>query len=136
MGLQIKPGVRLHESLAMAVGLLVVQSAFLDYGIPGCQITSGAEGKHMVGSKHPLGRAFDFRTHGLSVDRRSLCRRLSIALGGTGKEATYKDTQGELNYAFDGGEFDVIFEGDGTPNEHIHVEFDPEPVRAAVTTDA
>lgn len=74
-------------------------------------ITAGTNGTHMAGSKHYSGEAFDVRTHNFAND--------------TDRHAFYI----LLCQQF-GPDYDVIFEGKGTPNEHIHVEYDPKPKKA------
>lgn len=61
-------------------------------------ITSGTDGKHMVGSRHYIGQALDFRISNLTTAQvESLRKALSIRLG---------------------PHYDVILESD-----HLHVEF-------------
>jgi hypothetical protein len=61
----------------------------------------------MVGSKHYDGKAFDFRTWGLSSkQQQEFCDRCAEALG---------------------DEFDVVLESD-----HLHVEWDPKEGETAV----
>jgi len=68
-------------------------------------ITSGVDGKHSPTSLHYAGAAWDFGVHGISEDDRA-----AIA--------------GDINTRL-GTDFDVIYEGAGTPNAHIHVEWQP-----------
>ena len=96
----IKPGVKLHPSTIWAVAMPIVFEVYRDYG-EAPVITSGTDGRHMEGSLHYLGLAFDFRTrHVQPDDRMALTASLQAALG---------------------DDFDVILEHD-----HIHVEYDPE----------
>ena len=69
-------------------------------------VTAGKDGKHMVGSKHYEGDALDIRT-------KNFPSRAS-------KEAFALALRLELGPAYQ-----VIFEAAGTPDEHLHVEFDP-----------
>lgn len=103
----IKPGVDLRPlTPPMAVAYAIIQKAFGEYDY-GCVITSGADSKHGVGSLHASGNALDFRTkHVHSVDKLKLVNKITLALG---------------------EQFDVVYEADGQPNEHLHVEFDPKP---------
>lgn len=95
----IKPGVKLHPSTAWAAGMPIVREVFRDFGYT-ATITSGRDGKHMTGSLHYSGQAFDFRSRDIaSADLHHLVATLAEALG---------------------KEFDVVLESD-----HIHVEFDP-----------
>jgi len=67
-------------------------------------ITSANDGTHMPGSLHYQGLALDFRTKDVTLDKQRLFEEVKAALG---------------------RQFDVIFEDQGGPNEHMHVEFDP-----------
>lgn len=68
-------------------------------------VTEGTGGDHMIGSLHYHGQAVDLRTSNLNEsDKAMIVAELKANLG---------------------AEYDVIFEGADTPNEHIHVEFDP-----------
>ena len=66
-------------------------------------VTSGNDTKHMLGSKHYKDEALDFRTKNIINDRMKEVWRDKI-----------KERLGE--------DYDVILEGLGTPNEHLHVE--------------
>ena len=76
-------------------------------GYPGdTVVTSGNDKSHTKGSLHYQGRALDFRVHGLTTIQiqawaASIRRRL-------------------------GAEYQVLTESLGTPNAHIHVEYDPQ----------
>lgn len=62
-------------------------------------ITSGTDGKHMIGSKHYNGEALDLRISNLTITQRDLVRtKLKQRLG--------------VNY-------DIVLEKD-----HIHIEYD------------
>jgi len=65
-------------------------------------ITSASDGKHKVGSKHYTNEALDVRSKTFKYEARELfiCA-LAHELGGL---------------------FTVLYEGDGTPNAHIHVQ--------------
>ena len=66
-------------------------------------ITSGTDGQHMVGSKHYSSEALDLRISNIPVlDLPLYVERLRARLG---------------------HDYDVVLESD-----HIHVEFDPQPV--------
>jgi hypothetical protein len=67
-------------------------------------ITSGNDGKHMKGSKHYTYAALDFRTKNFPTleSKRVFAWKLQAELGPG---------------------YDVLFESVGTPNEHLHVEF-------------
>lgn len=81
------------------LGMLVADGIFRHIGLP-CVITSVTGGKHMKGSLHPKGFAFDIRTRSLST---------------TNKVFLLSELTNSLP-----NDFDVIDESD-----HIHVEFDP-----------
>jgi len=69
-------------------------------------LTSVKDGDHPGGARpsfHPLGLAFDARTHDLEAPMIA-CEELRAALG---------------------PDFDVMFEGEGTGNAHVHVQHDP-----------
>jgi hypothetical protein len=70
-----------------------------------CVIRFGIDGVHSRGSEHYTGLAIDFRTHNVAADKRAgLVQKVTEALG---------------------PDYDVIWEAQGTPNEHLHVEYDP-----------
>lgn len=84
-------------------------------------ITSGADGAHKEGSYHGTGEAFDVRTKSLvGHSKREVAKEVAVALGGSGAEKGIKPG----TFAYDGGEFDVLLEDLGGPNEHLHVELD------------
>jgi hypothetical protein len=101
----IKPGVDLRPlTPPMALAYAIVQKAFHEYDCE-CVITSGADSQHGANSLHPSGNALDFRTkHVSSVLKMKLVNGIRSLLG---------------------EQFDVVYEADGKPNEHLHVEFDP-----------
>jgi hypothetical protein len=68
-------------------------------------ITCGTDGKHRRSSAHYTGRAVDLRSRNIAEGHRERAvEQLEEALG---------------------EEYDVVFEGQGTPHEHVHVEYDP-----------
>ena len=70
-----------------------------------CVITSANDSTHGPNSWHYKGRALDLRTKHLPMmDKLPLVKELKEALG---------------------PQFDVVFEAEGTVNEHVHLEFDP-----------
>lgn len=92
----IKPGVSITGIAPEAVlGLLVVATVFEQWGAH-LTVTAVTDGKHMEGSLHYRGRAFDLR---LPEQKDLIVRELQSALG---------------------KQWDVVLEKD-----HIHVEFDP-----------
>ncbi len=104
--IRLKPGVRLRGIRAeMVMGHTIVASVFDDHG-QDCVVTSANDSKHGRNSLHFSGSALDYRTHHLEEPVRTvIVRQLKDVLG---------------------VDFDVLLEGVGTPNEHIHVEYQPE----------
>lgn len=104
MSLRLKPEVRFYEAAqALPIIALVVERAFDFFGAE-TVITSAGEGQHKPDSLHYLGLALDFRLKHLLVEHRAKVVQLV-------KEAL--------------PQCDVLHEGIGTPNEHLHVEWDP-----------
>jgi hypothetical protein len=104
--MQLKPGVRLGRMQPHVVLIIVaVNDIFWSLGLE-CVITSIDDSVHSANSLHYKGLAIDFRTHyaQLNGKEQELCNSVKHALG---------------------PEFDVVLEGLGTPNEHLHVEYDP-----------
>ena len=103
--MKLKHGVRIADlTPQMALAAIVVREVYRDLD-PGCSctITSANDSKHSDKSLHYSGRALDFRTHDFTGDKQQLLYSLKEALG---------------------PEFDVLLEADGTPNQHIHIEWD------------
>lgn len=82
------------------------QVVFNNYSRIDFVVTSVNDSSHMEGSKHYSGNALDIRTHDWYFER--TLRILDLIL----------KVLKPLGY-------DVIFESKGTPNEHIHIEYDP-----------
>ena len=101
----LKQGVRLRglrPEVVMAA--LVVEGVYEKYGYT-CVITSAADQEHSTGSEHYTGLALDFRLNSLpAATRPTIVSDVKAALG---------------------EDFDVLHESAGTPNEHLHVEYDP-----------
>lgn len=102
--LLIKHGVKFgNPTLAMAAMLDVVEKAYHEHSMD-CVLTSAAEGRHSRGSLHYVSLALDFRTNHISTEAR-------------------KDMiVGKIKQAL-GPDFDVLLEGRGTVNEHLHAEY-------------
>jgi len=103
--LSLKPEVRFHDARqALALIALVVERAFADRGFT-TVVTSAGDGQHKEGSLHYTGCALDFRTKhvGDSAQKHAIVARIKTALP----------------------QCDVLFENEGAPNEHLHVEYDP-----------
>lgn len=104
--MKLKPGVRLKDlSPQMVLAVVVVNELYKKRGLE-CVVTSANDSKHMKGSLHYVGQALDFRTHYQALNG------LEIGLRNEIKECL-------------GPDFDVVLEGVATPNEHIHIEWDP-----------
>lgn len=115
--LKIKPGVSLKNlTPQMTLAARIIEGVYTQYDTE-CWITSGNDGIHMEGSKHYRGEALDFRTKNIGKSwytpedtrerKLALVEDIKLALGGQMRE------------------FDVLLEGLGTDNEHLHVEYDP-----------
>lgn len=101
----LKPGVVLSGSPQMVKAREIVAGIWEANGYQ-LTVTSGMDGDHMEGSRHPGGLAEDYRTHDLP-------------------DVTTKKRMAQLVRRALGPEYDVILEDLGTTNEHLHVEFDP-----------
>jgi hypothetical protein len=110
-----KPGCLLtHQTPAMAWATFRIEEIFIAHGVDTLVITSGDDGDHgVVGvpddvdktTLHGKGLAHDYRSHDIPHDRLA-------------------DVMAEIKKRL-GPDYDVLLEGLGTPNEHIHVEFQP-----------
>ena len=93
---QIKEGVKLPPILKLFVVFCDVCAVS---GVP-ARVTSGTDGKHMVGSKHYEGLALDFGSRNMSPTiQQSIAKQVRERLG---------------------PDYDFIVEGD-----HFHGEYDP-----------
>ena len=104
--MKFKAGVKLKDlTPQMALAACVVREVYrlLDPEAS-CTVTSANDGKHSDNSLHYAGKALDFRTHDFIGDKQNLLGVLRESLG---------------------SEFDVLLEAEGTPNEHVHLEWDP-----------
>lgn len=112
----IKPGVSLKGlQPQMAVAYTIVQDIYRQFGY-GCTVTSGNDSVHMAGSCHYTGDALDFRTKHLErPDFRVMMEEIKVALG---------------------QEFDVVIEGEGTENAHLHIEWQLRGTRNAAAQPA
>lgn len=95
--LKVKNGVKPKNLIIAAAAINAASDANLTNDIV---ITSGTDGKHMVGSKHYIGDALDLR-------RSNIPSKLL--------DTYLTRLRGRL-----GGDYDVILEID-----HIHIEYDP-----------
>ena len=105
--MQIKSGVSLLGITPQAVVLLMIANDIYrsEFGIE-LRLTSGSEGKHGYASLHKSGNAIDIGTRGMQswTSPEAVSKRLSESSG---------------------DEVDVVLEAVGTPNEHIHMEWQP-----------
>lgn len=85
--------------------LRVAELVFASHGYETI-VTSARDSEHSATSLHYSGDALDFRTRHIPT--------LEV------KQAVTVDLRQRL-----GRDYDVILESTGTPNEHIHVEYDP-----------
>src|SRR3990167_7003542 len=100
--LKIKTGVIVSRQVIIAAGVINAAQT-LDFPVD-IVITSGRDGTHKPGSLHYRDRALDFRTKTLATaDKRRFVTAVKKRLG---------------------SDYDVILEGEGTANEHLHVEWD------------
>lgn len=88
----------------IVVALIVASSIAEDMGLD-LVVTSANDSKHGANSLHYKGAAIDLRTKNMPDPQRG--------------QFVLK-VRGCLT-----PDFDVVFEGEGTDNEHLHVEFDP-----------
>ena len=103
--MKIKPGVNVAGLRPeMVLALIAAQRVYGEHDtVP--TITSALDSKHGRGSLHFAGQALDLRTKDLPAGAAPVIfRQLADALG---------------------DQYDVLLEGFGTANEHIHVEFQP-----------
>lgn len=101
--MNLKPGVDMNgvrpEILSACAKIHDLMEATGQFTITAC-----LDGKHKQGSLHYKGLAVDIRSKHIAPDRKAkLVSQISALLG--------KD-------------YDVILEGEGTANEHIHLEAD------------
>ncbi len=112
MGLRLwKEAVRLKHSVRsialrpeLMLGLVVSDSVYRQHGTE-CVVTSLNDSHHAQTSLHYAGCAADIRTRNLPPNVKQTVRdeikeRLTV-------------------------DYDVVLEGVGTPNEHIHIEYQP-----------
>lgn len=88
--------------------VLVVEDVYRSTLVPedARVITSGTDGEHVPGSRHYLGAALDFATHGIpTADLDAFAQRVSDQLG---------------------PDYHVLLEYRATPDEHLHVELHPD----------
>jgi len=108
------PPVELNLCKSILARRILLDKLMMKYTGEDAIITSGSELKapHMVGSKHFTGEAIDVRDWKIRT------------LSNTGKKAFFSG----LNEIFRPLKFDIV-----QHTTHIHIEFDPEIIRDAVT---
>jgi len=100
-----KEGVRMSNLQPQAVvAICAAYSIYQDFGHRDMTVTSCNDSRHSATSLHYSGNAFDLRTHNTGEGER-LANQIRLALPAL--------------------DFDVIFEGEATENEHIHIEHQP-----------
>jgi hypothetical protein len=100
--MKLKRGVKLNSlTPQIVIALMVAQEEYAKVGTE-MVITSANDSTHRAGSDHYFGRAVDLRTRNLYKvhDKHGLAKSIHDNLG---------------------NRFVCIFEGEGTPNEHIHL---------------
>lgn len=104
--MNLKPGVNLKGlQPQMVLAAVVVNHVYETTYALECTITSANDSTHSPHSLHYEGFALDFRTHNIPRDKLDeVVTEIKASLGAA---------------------FDVLLEGRDTPNEHIHVEYDP-----------
>jgi hypothetical protein len=104
MAFAVKPGVQLATTLEVEVMRDAVQRVWSAFGFQPT-ITSSMDGVHMDGSKHYDGLAEDYRTKDIPDSL---------------KHPMFNEVRNIL-----GNDYQVIFEYENEPNEHLHIEYDP-----------
>lgn len=104
MALAVKPGVQLATTWQVEVIRDAINRVWSAHGLQ-ATITSSMDGEHMQNSKHYEGLAEDYRTHDLPKNL---------------KYGMFNEVRNIL-----GSDYDVLFEYENLPNEHLHVEYDP-----------
>ena len=105
MTIACKETVRFRRILPEIYGIFgVLDEVFESHGVE-CVITSANDSTHMNGSLHYQDRAIDLRSRDLRP----------------GEEEQVAE---ELRYIL-GADYQVLFEDQDTPNEHLHVAWKP-----------
>jgi hypothetical protein len=105
MSLRFKEGVKMKWLVPQLIlGINAVEEEFTHQGLDTI-ITAITNGVHKENSLHYIGRAVDFRTKHAAGIMKGMAARIEAMLHPLG--------------------FDVLFESQGTENEHLHVEWDP-----------
>jgi len=111
LSLHFTPNVRMMAPMAMSMAMIIVDEVYAEFN-EDAWITSGNDGVHKLGSYHYLDAALDFRINTIPVEKKPLIvTRLQARLA---------------------PQFRVLWEDQGTPNEHVHVEYVPQVPVAVV----
>lgn len=106
--IKLKRGVKLDcMSAQIVLAIMFASNVYQAFGAPSLTVTSVCDGQHSRTSLHWIGHACDLRTKDLDLSegvKERLARVIAKRLG---------------------EDFDVLFEGAGTENEHIHIEYQP-----------
>lgn len=90
----------------MVMVALVVDGVYSSFGVNEVYVTSANDRVHSTGSLHYKGRALDFRTQNVLGPIRPIIVQ-------------------KIREFCPDPDFDVLWEDVGTPNEHLHIEYDP-----------
>lgn len=104
--IELKAGVKLHPDTHPRIleALARAESVFTRWHLR-VVVTSWADSVHKKDSLHYSGRAIDLRIHHVpEKSRDAIVTALATALG---------------------TDFDILWEGRGNANEHLHLEYDP-----------
>jgi len=104
--MRLKPGVKLRDLSPQIVLALYVLEGCYRKQVPEYELwlTSANDSQHSAQSFHYVGRAVDTRTKDFTGNKHQLLTDCRECLGDN---------------------FDVLLEGEGTDNEHLHTEYDP-----------
>ena len=104
--ISFKRGVRLHGLKPQIAAILTLcDGVYARHNVVDCVVTSINDGYHIPKSRHYRGEAVDLRVHNIP-------KQLRIQVVEEIRRALPMD-------------FDIILESIDTPNEHIHIEWDP-----------
>jgi hypothetical protein len=103
-GFAVKSGAVVPTTHEMRYAAQVVARVWQQHGFT-ATLTSGLDGEHKDDSLHYSGLATDWRTKNLpAITKQQMIAEVADILG---------------------RDYDVLIEYAGTPNEHMHIEYDP-----------
>ena len=102
--INVKDGVIFKEINSFLLNIMITSSAVMDLFGMSPTVTSANDGTHMPTSRHYDNMALDLRTHDLPSQEI--------------KDRFLQEMKSRL-----GADYIVIFEGLGTPNEHLHCQY-------------